>query len=249
MSRFESRLSLILPVHNGDAFLANAMHCLSVCLSPNDEVIVINDGSEDSTANIINCFSNKFDNFNLIDFSTSVGPAAARNAGLSAAKGLFVSFLDHDDLWPDGRLERHLACLQKNPGVSVVVGKTNYEFEGVVSERAVQFRNGSSALHHVHLGAATFRKEVFESVGVFNESLRFSEDHEFFLRLREQGHNIYFDPEISLRYRVHGNNMSIDKSLKELGVFQILADSIKRRRIQGNITQLPNFGDSFASDI
>lgn len=249
MPRTDFRLSLIMPVRNGAAHLEQAFNCLLNCFSSVDQLVVIDDGSTDLTPTIIRDFANRFDNFEIISFKDSRGPAAARNAGLAVSQGSFVSFLDHDDLWPDGRLARHLACLQNNPGVSVVVGKTNYEFEGAMSERAFQFRNGSSALHHVHLGAATFRKEVFESVGVFNESLRFSEDHELFLRLREQGHNIYFDPEISLRYRVHGNNMSIDKSLKELGVFKILADSIKRRRIQGNITQLPNFGDSFASDI
>ena len=87
-------------------------------------------------------------------------------------------------------------------------------------------------------------KEVFDTVGLFNESLRFSEDHEFYLRIREYGHLIHFEPEISLRYRVHGNNMSLDKSLHELGVFQILADSIKRRRIRGKIEQLPSFGEA-----
>lgn len=238
------RLSIIMPVRNGAAHLEQAFNCLLTCLSSIDQLVLINDGSSDSTATIVRKFADRFDNFQLISFENSVGPAAARNAGLSVARGSYISFLDHDDLWPAGRLERHITFLQNNPDVSVVVGKTNYEFEGSVAGRSVEFRNGSSALHHVHLGAATFRKEVFDTVGLFNESLRFSEDHEFYLRVREQGHLIHFEPEISLRYRVHGNNMSLDKSLHELGVFQILADSIKRRRIRGKIEQLPSFGEA-----
>lgn len=244
MPRAEFRLSLILPVRNGAAHLEQAFICLLKCLSSVDQLVVIDDGSTDSTSLVVRKFADCFDNFEMIWFDNSVGPAAARNAGLSIARGSYISFLDHDDLWPNGRLERHLAYLQNNPDVSVVVGKTNYEFEGAVAGRSVEFRNGSSSLHHVHLGAATFRKEVFDTVGLFNESLRFSEDHEFYLRVREQGHLIHFEPEISLRYRVHGNNMSLDKSLHELGVFQILADSIKRRRIRGIIEQLPSFGEA-----
>lgn len=237
------RLSVILPVRNGQAHLDQSLRCLAEQLSGDDELFVINDGSKDATSQVINSFSAQFNHLQVITNHQPIGPAAARNVGLKVAQGEFVAFLDHDDLWPAGKVKRHLNYLQSHPEISAVVGKTNYEFEEAMNERAFAFKNGSSALHHVHLGAATFRSAVFKSLGGFNESLRYSEDHELFLRIREQGHQIHFDPEVSLRYRVHGGNMSLDKSLHELGLFRILRDSIKRRQNQGNMKQLPKFGN------
>lgn len=247
MQQTDLRMSVVLPVRNGEAYLRESLKCLSECLSAEDELITINDGSVDSTPNIIKRFASQFNHLHVITNKVSVGPAAARNAAIALASGRFVSFLDHDDLWPVGRVKRHLEYLEARPEVSVVAGKTNYEFEGEMIEHAFAFKNGSTALHHVHLGAATFRSDVFKSVGCFNESLRFSEDHEFFLRIREKGYKIFFDPEVSLHYRVHGENMSLNKSLSDLGMFRILKESIKRRKIQGNMKHLPNFGNS--SDI
>lgn len=238
-----ARLSVILPVRNGENYLSQALTCLSNSLDSRDELIVIDDGSEDSTPKILRAFSEKCHFLQVLQ-GLCRGPAAARNVGLEVAQGKYVSFLDHDDLWPNGRLERHINLLEGDSAICAVVGKTSYEYDDAMSDRAMVFKNGTSALHHVHLGATTFRSDVFRKIGSFNPALRFSEDHEFFLRVREQGLNLYFDDEVSLRYRVHGNNMSLDKSLHDLGVFRILADSIKRRRIQGNINQLPVFGDS-----
>lgn len=242
MSNNNLRLSVIIPVLNGDAHLEASLSCLVESLLSCDEVIVIDDGSEDTSPKIIKSFAGKLLNSQVITNSLSTGPSSARNAGLAIAKGKYISFLDHDDLWTDGRLERHLDFLEGHSEFAAIVGKTEYEYEGEMVEREFIFKNGKTALHHVHLGATTFRSDVFKSVGFFNESLRFSEDHEFFLRMREQRHKIYFDPEVSLRYRVHGKNMSLDKSLHELGMFRILKESIKRRQLQGNMKQLPKFG-------
>ncbi|MBU3670872.1 MAG: glycosyltransferase [Polynucleobacter sp.] len=243
MSKVEVRLSVIMPVLNGAAHLEESLNCLAESLKACDETIVIDDGSVDATPEIIKSFFTKLQKLHVITNLLPTSPSSARNAGLAIANGKYISFLDHDDLWTKGRVERHLDYLERHSEFGAIVGKVNNEFEGEIAERAFAFKNGSTALHHVHLGAATFRADIFKSLGFFNESLRFSEDHEFFLRMREQGHKIYFDPDVSLRYRVHGTNMTLDKSLHELGMFRILKESIKRRQLQGNMQQLPKFGD------
>lgn len=237
------QLSVILPVRNGQNYLRQALLCLDSQLGHEDELIVVDDGSQDDTRGILESFKPLFMRLKILK-GDGMGPAAARNAGLALAMGQYVSFLDHDDLWPEGRLTRHISFLEQSPAIHAVVGKTAYEYEGVMSERTMMFKNGTSALHHVHLGATTFRASVFKKVGCFNVNLPFSEDHEFFLRVREQGMAMHFEPEISLRYRVHGSNMSLDKSLQELGVFKVLADSIRRRRNQGKLLNLALFGDT-----
>lgn len=237
------RLSVILPVRNGQNYLSQALACLDSQLGNEDELIVIDDGSQDGTCGILESFKPNFMHLRILN-GAGAGPAAARNMGLAVAKGRYVSFLDHDDLWTDGRLARHTTFLEQNPQVDAVVGKTAYEYVDTMAARQILFKNGTSALHHVHLGATTLRSSVFSKVGSFNADMNFSEDHEFFLRLREQGVTMYFDPEASLRYRVHGDNMSLDKSLQELGVFKVLADSIRRRRNQGKLCKLTPFGEN-----
>lgn len=241
-SKNATRLSVILPVRNGENFLEQALSNLESLLRLDDVLIVIDDGSVDGSRQVVESFQPGSLQLELLK-GEGQGPAAARNAGLGIVKGKYVGFLDHDDLWPLGRIERHIDILEKNPEVWAVVGQTAYEYEGLMSDRAMLFKNGTSALHHVHLGATTFRAEVFRKIGFFDPSLRFSEDHEFFLRLREANLSLYFDAAVSLRYRVHGTNMSLDKSLQDLGVFKILGDSIRRRRDQGKINQLPTFGN------
>lgn len=237
------RLSVILPVRNGQNYLREALLCLDSQLGNQDELIVVDDGSQDNTRGILETFKPHLMDLKILN-CPGVGPAAARNLGLAVAMGRYVSFLDHDDMWPDGRLIRHIRLLEQSPAIHAVVGKTAYEYEGVMAERTMTFKNGTSALHHVHLGATTFRASVFRKVGCFNVDLPFSEDHEFFLRVREQGMIMHFEPETSLRYRVHGSNMSLDKSLQELGVLKVLADSIRRRRNQGKLCELAPFGDT-----
>lgn len=237
------RLSVILPVRNGQNYLRQALLCLDSQLGQEDELIVVDDGSQDETRGILEAFTPNFMHMRVVD-GRGEGPAAARNCGLAVANGRYVSFLDHDDVWSNERLERHLGFLEQSSAIEAIVGKTAYEYEGEMSDRKMTFKNGTSALHHVHLGATTFRASVFKKIGYFNVGLPFSEDHEFFLRVREQGIVMYFDPEVSLHYRVHGNNMSLDKSLQELGVFKVLAESIRRRRNQGKLCELAPFGHS-----
>ncbi len=243
MSKRDSSLSVIVPVLNGASHLDAALNCLAESLRSFDEIIIIDDGSVDATPEIIRSFTTKFQNSHLITNSLPTSPSSARNAGLAVAKGKYISFLDHDDLWSEGRVERHIEFLEEHDDYAAIVGKASYEFEGEMADKVFAFKDGVSVFHFVQLGAATFRAEIFEKVGFFNPSLRFGEDHDLYLRLRERGEKMYFEPDVSLRYRLHGQNMTTGKNIHELGIFRVLADSINRRKIQGNMELLSPFGN------
>jgi len=89
--------------------------------------------------------------------------------------------------------------------------------------------------YHVHLGASTFVRTVFESVGVFDEELRFSEDHDLFLRIREMNLRIHPVEATGLYYRIHQTNMTRSKQLQEMQLFTVIQKSLRRRREQGAI--------------
>lgn len=233
-----------MPVLNGASHLESSLNCLAESLKGFDELIVVDDGSKDATPEIIRSLRTNFQNFHVITNSLPTSPSSARNAGLAIAKGKFISFLDHDDLWTAGRVARHLDFLENHSEYAAIVGKASYEFEGEMADKVFAFKDGVSVFHFVQLGAATFRAEVFKKVGFFNPSLRFGEDHDLYLRLRERGEKMYFEPEVSLRYRLHGQNMTTGKNIHELGIFKVLADSINRRKNQGNMELLSPFGNS-----
>src|SRR4051812_72489 len=94
--------SVIIPVHNGAAYIAAAMRSALDQLDSTDELIVVNDGSTDNTLVQI---ANVADARVRLVQSPRRGVSAARNFGFQAARGEFIAFLDHDDLWPPGRHE------------------------------------------------------------------------------------------------------------------------------------------------
>src|SRR5688500_3708111 len=106
------RQSVILPVRNGAAFIEQAIASALPQLSADDEVVVVDNGSTDETVSIVQALTNP--RVRLIE-EQRPGPAAARNAGLAVANGELISFLDHDDYWPQGRNAGLLAALAADP--------------------------------------------------------------------------------------------------------------------------------------
>ncbi|WP_296560159.1 glycosyltransferase [Pigmentiphaga sp.] len=231
--RASVRASIIVPVRNGQRFLAQALSSIVGNASAADELIVIDDGSTDGTAAILDAFQQ--DHACLRLGSDGVGPAGARNLGLEVAAGRFIAFLDHDDQWPAGRLDAHCGALERN-GAPAIMGKTRYVVEDEAQSSRFRFPDGQQAGHLHHLGASTFRREVFQQHGRFDPDLRFSEDQDFFLRLADAGCDIRRVPEIGLLYRVHETNMTRGVPTRDLGLFQVLHASIQRRRAAGAST-------------
>jgi len=236
------RASIIMPVKNGEKYIEQALQSLFANISAADEIIVINDGSTDTTDTLASKALDAHSNSTILQES-GVGPARARNAGISRARGEFITFIDHDDVWPLGRLEHHLAIFRESPTTDVVVGRTQYFSSEAQSLEKFRFLADDNAVHHVHLGASTFKKSVFDAVGSFSGQLLFSEDHDLFLRIRENQLNLHFDPAISLQYRIHTTNMTLNKTIEDLELLKVLHESIKRRRSENKLNvDIRHFG-------
>ena len=110
-------LSVIIPVYNAEQFIADALDSVQRQNHDNLEVIVIDDGSTDKSAAIIQHHKLEV----VYHYQSNRGPQHARNLGLSLAKGKYIAFLDADDLWADNKLETQLPFMQS---YEVVVGHT-----------------------------------------------------------------------------------------------------------------------------
>ena len=117
------RFSVIMPVYNGENFIKKALQSLVENLSVNDELIVIDDKSTDNTENIIKKFLGRKINYKIIKLNKNVGVTRARNIGIKIANGKFITFLDHDDYYPNKkRLANRLKIFNKHKHIDIVRG-------------------------------------------------------------------------------------------------------------------------------
>jgi len=232
-------ISAVIPVCNGERFLAEAVESAIRQVPAPFEVIVVDDGSTDGTAGVCRSLGERV----RYVFQENAGPSAARNRGLEMARGDFIAFLDADDLWPAGKLDLQLARFRAEPSLEVVLG-----FSRPFSEA----RNGlpgrpidEEPRFMYQLGSGLFRREVFTHAGVFDPELKFSEDVDWFLRAREAGVPMVVLQEVTVLYRQHGGNMTRGRSTRDLGFIRVLQRSLERRREQnaGAVPPLPGVLD------
>jgi glycosyltransferase involved in cell wall biosynthesis len=237
-------VSVIVPVYNGEDFLADALASIRLQDYCPLEIVVIDDGSTDGTGELAVTLGQ---DVNWIQ-QQNRGPAAARNAGLAIAHGEFIAFLDADDLWPPGKLQSQIDLLLANPAVEIVLGCIQgVGYSGIPPSLAT---DAKGSFLGVHLGSAVFRKSVFTKVGSFDENLRYSEDHDWFFRAREQHIAIISIPQVTLLYRRHGSNMTLDKNTKGYQLTRVLKRSLDRRRARNNgmVTSLASLPALFRID-
>lgn len=229
-------VSVIMPAYNSAAFIPDAVESIRRQAYPHLEVIIVDDGSTDGTAEVAKSLNDLEVRY---VHQPNGGPGRARNHGLRLARGDVIAFLDADDLWPPDRLRRQLAYLERDPLLDIVLGQVQV-FRSVVrpdGDREIQ--TCSPCFYQLFPVAALIRRRVFEQVGGFDESLRFGEDTDWFMRAREQRVPIVLDKGVALLYRRHERNMTRGKDAKELHVVTVLKRSLDRRRRQGDGAAAP----------
>jgi glycosyltransferase involved in cell wall biosynthesis len=207
-------ISVVIPVYNGEKTIRETITSVLNQTFLDFELLIINDGSTDSTLDIISSFKDLRIQF----FSyPNAGLAATRNRGIALASGEYISFIDADDLWTPDKLEFQLKALQENPQASVAYSWTNHidesgqffregphlTFNGDVFARLllVDFvGNGSNPLIHT---------KVFAEVGGFDESLPEVEDWDMWLKLAAR-YNFVAVPIPQILYRMSVKSMSFN---------------------------------------
>lgn len=235
------RVSVILPNLDMGRFLPEAFASIFRQSEAVDEVIVVDAGSSDDSLAVIAQEAARHPAIRCLTSSLK-NPSAVRNRGLEAATGDVIAFLDADDLWPADKLARQLARMQAAPAVSVVSGFVQY-FDKLDRERLAPAADSrTETLFHVHLGAAIFRRSVFDQIGLFDESLRYSEDVDLLLRVREACLPMTILRARTLYYRRHDDSLMAQADpAKERDFKRALAGSLMRRRRQGHSSPLAPF--------
>jgi glycosyltransferase involved in cell wall biosynthesis len=197
------RVSVIAASYNGERFLAEALESVFSQEFDSYEVVFVDDGSEDRTGEIARSFPVRYLR------QENSGLPAARNAGLSLARGEYVAFLDDDDVLPPTKLATQARHLDAHPQVGCVLGRQEWIFDGVrppEMPRDPLFGDAGG----VQLVSAMIRRTVLEELGGFDPSYRYAEDRDLFIRMRERGVEIAVLPDVVLHKRLHGSNMTMN---------------------------------------
>jgi glycosyltransferase involved in cell wall biosynthesis len=214
-------VSVILPAFNAEPYLRAAV--ASVLAQRHDpiEIIVVDDGSTDGTGALAEGFGPPARAIS----QSHAGPGAARNRGVEAARGAWLTFLDADDLWPTAKIARQLAALAEEPEETAVFGRVQQfrERDGMAIDIGA-----SSSGHHV--GAMMIGRRAFDRVGLFRTDLRVGEFVDWHLRASAAGIRMKTLPEVMLLRRIHGENLGVRMRAHSGDFVRVLKDALDRRR-------------------
>jgi len=220
-------VSVIIPVHNGERFIADAVNSVLSQRYPSIEIIIIDDGSTDGTEAVVRRLPCEVHYFK----QGQQGPAAARNRGVRDASGDYVAFLDVDDLWPEHMLRTCMDELRLRPDLDVVRGYSQV-MELDPATGTYEYRGNPKESFPYSIASGVYRKRVFDRVGLFDKSLLFGEDTDWYHRARELDVPMHRVEAITLHVRRHGDNMTHAKTAVELNLLRVLKKSIDRRRTE-----------------
>ena len=219
-------ISVILPVYNGEKTIQRTVESVLHQTYSEFELIVINDGSQDNTLNIL---SNIADPRIKIVSYANAGVSASRNRGIALATGEFISFIDADDLWTAEKLAAQLNALQTHPTAAVAYSWTDWIDE---NDRPLRPGGRSTVSGNVyeHLLLRDFiesgsnilvRRSALDTVGLFDETLSFAEDWDLWLRLAAQ-YEFVGVPAPQILYRVSAHSASCNVWQMEAGSLQVI---------------------------
>jgi glycosyltransferase involved in cell wall biosynthesis len=223
----EPLVTAAIPVRNGEAYLAEAIESVLGQNRPCDQLVVVDNGSTDRSAEIAAGFGS------LIEVVSEPRPGigAARNAALRAARGDYLAFLDADDIWEADKTALQLAAFEAEPRLQLVFGHVRqFVSPDLAGEDAEGLRVPADPQPGQYIGAMLARRAAIEAIGPWAEDVRVSDGLTFLLRVRELGLAQAMLAETVTLRRVHGANHSIQNRDERAEFALHLKRSLDRRR-------------------
>jgi glycosyltransferase involved in cell wall biosynthesis len=220
-------LSVIITVFNREVYLREALESVVRQTRPADEIIVIDDGSTDQSAEVARSFGRRVSCLS----QRNQGVGAARNAGLAQAHGELIAFLDSDDLWLENKLEVQANFLAAHPELDLVFCRMKPFLSAEIDPGQLPpFDDRESAA--CLCSGLLARRKIFDEAGGFETHLRVGDFISWFDRAEQQGLRSETLPDLLLKRRVHlGNSVHGDKS----DYLRVLKRRIDRRRASGGV--------------
>ena len=219
-------VSVIVPAYNSEQYLESTLRSIFEQDYQPLEVIVVDDGSTDSSAQIARSFKQV-----RYIYQKNSGPAAARNTGINNAKGEFIAFLDSDDLWQSNKLSLQVSYLNSHPDIELVFVHRRMSIEPGVKKPA-WYKEQLFAYDSPCFGASSLlaRSTIFKKVGLYNPDYRYGENAEWLTRVKEAGIQYTVLRETLLISRIHNGNLTHHLDEMRPYILRALKTSINRKR-------------------
>ena len=216
------RVSVIMPAYNTAQYIGDAIDSVLNQDYPNKELIIIDDGSTDGTVDIIR----RYEPAVTLLTQKNQGSAVARNAGLDAARGDYVAFLDSDDIWLPGKLTAQVTYMEQHPQIGMSYSRwrvwkpgpdgqfcapesLNHSIDdpaastGIVEEGSGWLYNRLLFTSLLHTITVIARRDLIDKVGTFDTVLKRGQDYDYWLRASRVTEIHQLDQTLAL-YRLHG---------------------------------------------
>jgi glycosyltransferase involved in cell wall biosynthesis len=238
------RVSIIIPVYQGDRFLAEALESVLNQTYINYEIIVVDDGSTDNSLEVLEHY---FEKIRYV-FQENQGVAAARNYGIKIAKGELIAFLDQDDLWLPDKLALQVACFDEHPELGIVhcgwqrvnaIGETLGEVKPWENVPILDLAGWLQSMP-ILLSAMIFKRESLERIGRLDTRFKQACDVDLVQRLALKGCQTRWVRDILVHYREHDRNDSLNTPLQAIESWAVREQFFASSDIPEPIRQIEN---------
>lgn len=221
-------ITCIVPVYNGERFLAETLDSILNQTYGRREVLVIDDGSTDGTPDIMAGYGDRVRHIR----QEHAGQEEARNHGVREARGDFIAFLDADDLWHREKLALQVVAFRERPELGACFTRArNFKDHLASQDILTSAPEASDGLPAFISGALLARRSLFDQVGLFDTAWSHACDTEWILRVKEAGIPWIMLPEVLFYRRVHGGNLSLRHAKRSRETYlELLKHKLDRER-------------------
>ena len=213
------KFSVIIPLFNKEEFIKDSLSSVLIQSFQDFEIIIINDCSTDLSLSIAKQFTDK--RIKIVEHSKNKGLSASRNTGIKIAKSDYIAFLDADDLWKPGFLEKIKFLIESYPQASLFATKYDillknnkilehqFQIKGFTKHGIIpNFFENNLNQSIVYPSCLCVSRNGFDAIGLYNESINYSEDVDFNIRSQANFKFAYSDEALVTYLRVSENQIT-----------------------------------------
>jgi glycosyltransferase involved in cell wall biosynthesis len=220
-------VSVMIGAYNAELYVGEAIESVFAQTYEQIELIVVDDGSDDGTAAVVQSFGDAV----RYAHQPRGGNGAARNRAVELARGAYFAFLDADDRFLPNKIERQLQVLQEDPAIDAVFGHVR-EFisPDLAADEAARLRSPAENAPWTAPNLMLIRRDSFFRVGPFSTAVRVGVTVDWYARALEAGLGMHLLPEVVLERRLHAQNNGLLERDSRSQYLHVLKASLDRRR-------------------
>lgn len=200
------KISVIIPTYNHGKYLEEAINSVLLQTYSTIEIIVVNDGSTDNTADILKPYLSRIHYFQ----QENKGISAARNAGIQQATGDYLAFLDADNKWCADKLERQFQVMQQDPSVDMTFGHVQqYYCQHISMDAKMKLQCPEEIIPGINASTMLIKSASFHKIGYFDSQWSTGEFIDWYIKAQTAGLKENMLDDLVLYRRIHEGHLNM----------------------------------------